>query len=1204
MTAERGPQTAPFGMAVRGLRSALRGPGLTLLLLLGLSALAVAPLFVDPGYLLTRGTGESPNLLFRVHQLLRAYQAGEFPARWAADAAYGYGMPYFTYYASFSTHVAAAFKVLGLSYTGAIKLAQFAALFAGAAGAYIWVKGAGRTSSAAMLVAAAYTFAPFHLVNLYIRGDSLAELWAMGVFPWLLAAVGWVTTTGPTAAARPPAAAVALLTALLICTHNVSALTMLPLAAGYALVLAWPGLNGLVPWSFDGPVARVVGQSVARSLGPSVARLWPTAAAMGLGLALSAFFWWPALAEGEAVQLKALTSDFFSYQGHFRSLDLMQIGWLFDYTQQPFSLGLVQALLAAAGLLVAVLHWRTWSRWHTVNALALSLTLVLITPLAQPAYDHLPLLAYVQFPWRLLSLAALFTAAWTGELAAWAPERPAARTTASFWRAPGLTRPAFGPPEVRVLALSVVLTSTALAGLRPQFLPLSDDQVSAWRLQLYEVASTMIGNTANNEYLPAAVTPRPYLSDQVLGRSPSPLGAEGSRVEKRGAYERWRLQVLAGGPVSVPTHFWPGWRGQVDGRALDLSAAPGLGWITFELPPGEHEVTLWLDRTPVRAAAEALSVAALVLWVTLLLWPAAGERARRRLTLGSGGLALGAVSVMAFGLGVRAVPLDPASPSTAPPVQFDYLRSVYPARAEVLFGAQQPAPAGPFAWWDPAPLRDTAALESIEGLVERAEPGQRLDLVLKFRGGYPASVTVGLYSTAAATRELPPLAAQTAPFTLRSPIRAESDAAVSLVLPTDLAPGLYWLSPRLDGERGEEGALLPNGDVRGRVLLGPIMVDRAPQAGPPVWTATQVGNQVALDHTWQITERVPLNAGVALRLVDASGETVGAIDTQPGYGFLPSVMWRAGERIHDRILIPLTEGTAPGVVTATARLYDVSTFTTLLEQSAPVTIAPVWARGARTGAIGLGAGLALERVEFPAEAEAGTSLTVIGHWLTGPTAPGRQRATWWLRDAQGREALRVDAELTTDAWAAEAYVRLPQRLALPLDLPEGDYRVGVRVADQEVTLGQVSVRASTRQFTPPPMATRVDARFGESLMLPGLTVTRMAQTLAIDLVFQASSVPADNYTYFVHLIAPDGAVVAQVDREPRDGAYPTAGWLPGEVVVETVSFDLTDRAPGRYQLGLGWYDGGAPGLPRLPAFDATGARIVDDRLIVLDVSVR
>lgn len=1181
MTADRGPQSATTSLAERGLRPAVRGHGLTLLVLLGLSALAVAPLFVDPGYLLTRGTGESPNLLFRVHQLLRAYQAGEFPARWAADAAYGYGMPYFTYYASFSTHVAATFKVLGLSYTVAIKLAQFTALFAGAAGAYVWVKGAGRTSSAAMLVAAAYTFAPFHLVNLYIRGDSLAELWAMGVFPWLLAAVGWATTTRPTAAARLPAAGVALFTALLICTHNVSALTMLPLAAGYALVLAWPGGRG-----------------------PSVARLLPAAAAMGLGVALSAFFLWPALAEGEAVQLRALTSDFFRYQGHFRGLDLMQTGWVFDYANQAFSLGLVQALLAAAGVLVAVLRWRTWSRWHTFNALALSLTLLLITPLSQPAYDHLPLLAYVQFPWRLLSLAALFTAAWTSELADRAIGGPGVRTTDPSWRAPGLTSRSFGPPGARALGVSVLLAATALAGLRPQFLPLSDDQVSGWRLQLYEVASTMIGNTANNEYLPAAVTPRPYLSDQVLGRSPSPLGAEGTRVEKRGAYERWRLQVTTGGPVSVPTYYWPGWRGQVDGRALDLAAAPGLGWITFELPPGEHEVTVWLDRTPVRTAAEALSVAALVPWVALLLWPAAGERGWRRLALGVGGLALGAVGVTAFALGVRAVPLDPVSPSTDPPVQFDYLRSVYPARAEVLFGAQQNAPAGPFAWWDPTPLRDTAALETIEGLAERAEPGQRLDLVLKFRGGYPANVTVGLYSTAAATQEIPPLVAQTAPFTLRSPIRAESDAAVSFTLPTDLAPGLYWLSLRLDGERGEEGALLPNGDVRGRVFLGPIVVDRAPQAGPPVWTATQIGNQVALDHTWRFTDRVPLNAGVALRLVDASGETVGAIDTQPGYGFLPSVMWRAGERIHDRILIPLTEGTAPGVVTATARLYDVSTFATVLDQSAPVAIAPVWPRGSRTGTIGLGAGLALERVELPAEAEAGRSLTVVGHWLTGPTAPGRQRASWWLRDAQGREALRVDAELTTDAWAAEAYVRLPQRLALPLDLPAGDYSVGVRVAAQEATFGQVSVRASTRQFTLPPMATRVDARFGEGLMLPGLTVTRTAQTLAIDLVFQASSVPAGNYTYFVHLIAPDGAVVAQVDRQPRDGAYPTAGWLPGEVVVETVSFDLTDRAPGRYRLGLGWYDGGAPGLPRLPAFDAAGARIVDDRLIVLDVSVR
>src|SRR5262245_58513871 len=130
-------------------------------LLFGL--LAAGPLLANPGFLLTRGGGDSPFLLQRLYELLAALAGGQFPARWMPDAAYGYGYPFFNYYAALPYYLAALLHVYGFSYVAALKLTQTAALLAAAAGAYGWARSLSFSRDQAVLAAAAYTFAPFPL---------------------------------------------------------------------------------------------------------------------------------------------------------------------------------------------------------------------------------------------------------------------------------------------------------------------------------------------------------------------------------------------------------------------------------------------------------------------------------------------------------------------------------------------------------------------------------------------------------------------------------------------------------------------------------------------------------------------------------------------------------------------------------------------------------------------------------------------------------------------------------------------------------------------------------------------------------------------------------------------------------------------------------------------------------------------------------
>ena len=294
-----------------------------------LAVLAAGPLLAAEGLVNTRAGGDSPFLLLRLYELRANLRAGVFPARWMPDAAYGLGYPFFNYYASLPYYLAALLSLGGAGILWALKLTQLLGFLAAAAAMYALADALFDDQPAALLSAAAYTFAPFHMVNVYVRGDSLSEFYAFAFYPlilWSIVRLGRRPTVGRMLV-------VSLSYGGLMLTHNISALIFTPLV-GTALLLA--------------------------VLAGSRSRAWRTlllgAAGLLLGAGLSAWFWVPALRERAAASLGDMMTGYFHYAGHFRWHDLVQPGLVFDYTiaprQTPFSLGGLQAALGAASLAV------------------------------------------------------------------------------------------------------------------------------------------------------------------------------------------------------------------------------------------------------------------------------------------------------------------------------------------------------------------------------------------------------------------------------------------------------------------------------------------------------------------------------------------------------------------------------------------------------------------------------------------------------------------------------------------------------------------------------------------------------------------------------------------------------------------------------------------------------------------------------------
>jgi hypothetical protein len=187
---------------------------------------------------------------------------------------------------------------------------------------------------------------------------------------------------------------------------------------------------------------------------------------------------------------------------------------------------------------------------------------------------------------------------------------------------------------------------------------------------------------------------------------------------------------------------------------------------------------------------------------------------------------------------------------------------------------------------------------------------------------------------------------------------------------------------------------------------------------------------------------------------------------------------------------------------------------------------------------------------------------------------------------------------------------------VPPALASGDYSLHLRVADPdealvaEVPLGTLGIQGWPRQFDVPEMQVIVDANFGDQMELIGYDVqlppdTSDTPSLDIVIYWRALAEMDASYIGFVHLLDEAGQVTSQVDHVPGDGAFPTSGWLPGEVIADKYQIPypsdatLEDEALWTQPLiEIGVYDP-ATG-ERLPALNNRGEIVADH--IVLSLS--
>jgi hypothetical protein len=899
---------------------------------------------------------------------------------------------------------------------------------------------------------------------------------------------------------------------------------------------------------------------------------------VGLGLALSAFFWLPAFFEQVWTRY---SPGLFDYTIAFLPLKEM-LAWppqldldLFNpYPPRSQSWGML--FLAACGIGIA--GWRAVAalrggsrgpgcpyrvlrnqpalraqegrenRATTAEWLLFALVFVAASflPLDASAWlwRTVTSLQVVQMPWRFLGIAALGGSMCTGYAIACLPKRMA------LWGTGG---------AMALLVAASIPWTYAAPFAQPENAGVAD--ILAW-----ELGTGLIGGTSAGEFMPAWSSRLPTepadpalltRDDAIAARFDETSLPEGARLISAD-YELMRAELVIDSPTPFSARYkqlyFPGWQVRIDGKAVPLVATAPYGLLGFEVPAGKHRILVRPATTPLRTAGTVVSILGVVVCIVLVV-PAARGYAQSMLA---------------------------SPPPPIPPLQGGKKKPGWPLQHATRHSDLQGKPL-------PPPCARVADPRKREGL----------------RGGMVWLALLALV------------------------ILGVKEGII------DRTDNLFR-AHRFDGER------VPGAQTEAHVNFGNVLVlhgydlpQRPVASGQAVRVDLYLSARPPVDGDYMAYARLVDEEGRLWSLRDNG--TPQEFRPPPS-----TTIWPSGAYGHWSYLAYTLPGTPPGTYWVEVGLFERGTWRGLNVLDAAGRIAglstrigPVQiARPVRTGrappeADALGIARRLDRDVVPSlrclgstvptrAIQAGEHLDVTLFWQA-VADPGVNYTVELALAGTGDKVLLASGlplgrhEHPPTAWKRGEVVRSPHRVRVPATTVSGRYAIEATLVDpggepaaQAVRLDDVEVQPTNRSFAVPEgIQHRLDANLARRAMLLGYSLepeqARTGDSLAVTLYWQALDEMDTSYKVSVQLVGA-GGVLVQVDAVPLAWTRPTTGWIAGEVLVDTYSLSIpADAQPGSYRLIAGMYDEGS--LQRLAVVDASGV-VTGDHVTLHEIAVR
>ncbi|MBC7225548.1 MAG: glycosyltransferase family 39 protein, partial [Anaerolineae bacterium] len=331
----------------------------------------------------------------------RSVQEGIWWPRWSPDFCFGYGYPFFNIYGPLATMVGEVFHLLGADYVLAVKMVFGLAIVAAAATMYgfarrLWGPRAG------FLASLAYTYAPYHILDVYVRA-ALPETLSLAFIPLVLWGFYEAVDRSWLGAVLWAGAAYAGL----MLTSNAIALMFSPVLGLYLVALVLRRVLQAQPW-------RSWSRESALPLAANLLHVgMPPLLGLLVGLGLSATFWLPAATEFRYVRTDQWYAGRYDYRDDFvYPFQLLGPYWGFGTSvagpddEVSFQMGAVPLVLGVVSLAAGLRRRRRGFGHACFFAAVAAGSAFLMTWASAPLWEALSPVRFAQFPWRYQALLA------------------------------------------------------------------------------------------------------------------------------------------------------------------------------------------------------------------------------------------------------------------------------------------------------------------------------------------------------------------------------------------------------------------------------------------------------------------------------------------------------------------------------------------------------------------------------------------------------------------------------------------------------------------------------------------------------------------------------------------------------------------------------------------------------------------------------
>ncbi|OGH11606.1 MAG: hypothetical protein A3B38_02235 [Candidatus Levybacteria bacterium RIFCSPLOWO2_01_FULL_36_13] len=534
-------------------------------LIIILSFFAIRPLLLNGFFPMHDDTQPS-----RVFEMASALKDGMVPVRWSADLGFGYGYPIFNFYAPFAYYTGAVINLLGLNPLDATKAMMIIGIILAGISMYLLAKEFfGRP--AGLVAGLLYLYAPYHAVNIYVRGD-VAEFYAYGFVPLVFLGLYKIYKEN----LYKHVFLVALFFALVIISHNLTAFIITPFYLLFSIFLFIKNKNR--------------------------ANLF---IALGLGVLLSSFYSLPAILEMNYTNVVSQVGGGANFRDHFVCLSQFWTSqWGFGGSAKgcidgiSFMIGKYHILASVLSILATLFlllkrNFKVLEK-DTIQIVTLFLSFLLLSVFlmlsaSQFIWDSLPAMEYIQYPWRFLLIASFSVSFLSGGLF--------------------LLLKQYINPRIYM----IVIFSACIAVVFLNFKFFSPQTILAKDSSDYVSKNALNWDISKitSEYMPKKFMKPKNISQIANLKSVENNNIRLESYSKKTNRIELNLRTVQKTNVVVPLAYFPAWRAYLNGR--EVSTKEATKGTSVQLVPGKNNLVFAYKETKTETIGNILSISGIVL---------------------------------------------------------------------------------------------------------------------------------------------------------------------------------------------------------------------------------------------------------------------------------------------------------------------------------------------------------------------------------------------------------------------------------------------------------------------------------------------------------------------------------------------------------------------------------------------------------------